>query len=162
MSSEGLGLHMGRRGTERPLGAWLRCPVLNPSLLRDRHWESISCKTSQSLLSGFFFTQLEDADFAPLVLFPQQGLDSSAVDSHASPAVLLELFVAVIFPAGLHRGSVTIPFGHLLANGVFLFGKLLANGLFPVPHFLVTSWVKEISPLYTKLLLNQPNLYSSI
>ncbi|RMC05308.1 hypothetical protein DUI87_18495 [Hirundo rustica rustica] len=80
----------------------------------------------------FFSQQLEDAHFIAFVILPQQGLDPDDVGGHAFPVVLLELFVTVIFPSGLHGRWLTIPSGNSLANGVFLIGKLLAYGLFPV------------------------------
>lgn len=92
--AEGLGSQEGRRGTERHLGARLRWPVLNPSLARGRHWEPASYQTSQL---SVFFTELEEAHFIPLVLLPRQGL----VPHVLFPAVLHQVSVTVIFPAGL-------------------------------------------------------------
>lgn len=61
------------------------------------------------------------------------------------PVVLPGLFITVTFPAGLHRRSVNIPFGHILANGVFLFRKLLADGLFAVREFFIpTDFVGQL------------------
>lgn len=154
---------MGRPGTEWHLGARLQCLELNPGLLRDRNREPIPCKASQSLLPVLFFRQLEDTQFVPVILLPQQGLDPNALDPHMFPIILSQLLVTTVFPPGLDRQSVTIPFEELLANRVFLFRKLLANGFFPVRWFFVAFNFSEGIQVYlavffpvTNLVLFQP------
>lgn len=90
--------YTGRQGTERPLGAQLRCPELNPSLTRGRHREPTSCQTCPSSLSLFFiFTELNEAHSVPLLLL-WQGLGPNAVYA----GVLHNVLVTVIFLAALH------------------------------------------------------------
>lgn len=49
--------------------------------------------------------------------------------------VLHELFVTVLFPPRQHEWLATIPFLHLLTNGVFFLRKLLASRFFSFRQF---------------------------